>query len=59
VQPKALFPIVNGGEPAVMFCWSFLLIAVLSGGPLALEALIGDRARPMVAGQPVVIESEA
>ncbi|HEX6468832.1 MAG TPA: DoxX family protein [Streptosporangiaceae bacterium] len=57
-QPKALFPIVNGGEPAAMFCWSFLLIAVLGGGPLALEALIGDRARPVVARKPVVAESK-
>lgn len=59
-QPKALFPLVNGGEPAAMFCWSFLLLAILGGGPLALEALIGDRVRPIPARKPpVVVESEA
>src|SRR5262252_7411435 len=25
-SPKSLFPIVNGGELAAMFCWSFLTI---------------------------------
>jgi len=38
-QPKGLLPIVNGGEPAVMFCWAFLLIAVLGAGPWAVDAL--------------------
>jgi putative oxidoreductase len=27
-QPKALFPLMNGGEAAALFCWSFLLVAV-------------------------------
>ncbi|MFJ7899383.1 DoxX family protein [Streptomyces sp. NPDC096198] len=40
-QPHALFPIDNGGEPAVMFCWAFLLIACLGPGAYA----VGARAR--------------
>ena len=32
-----LLPIQNGGEPAAMFCWSFLLIAVLGPGAWALR----------------------
>ncbi|MFJ5529015.1 DoxX family protein [Streptomyces sp. NPDC093261] len=39
-QPSALFPIDNGGEPAVMFCWAFLLIACLGPGAYAAEGLL-------------------
>ncbi|MEV0825144.1 DoxX family protein [Nonomuraea rubra] len=37
-QPQALFPIENGGEKAALFCWAFLLIAVLGPGRWALSA---------------------
>ncbi|WP_067567453.1 DoxX family protein [Nocardia acidivorans] len=36
-----ILPIKNGGEPAVLFCWSFFLIAVLGPGPYSLDALLG------------------
>lgn len=39
-QSNALFPIDNGGEPAVLFCWAFLLIACLGPGDYALETLL-------------------
>jgi putative oxidoreductase len=39
-QEHGLLPILNGGEPAVMFCWTFLLIAMLGPGPLALDTLL-------------------
>lgn len=35
-QKHALWPIENGGEAAVMFCWSLLLIAVTGQGAWAL-----------------------
>ncbi|WP_423509568.1 DoxX family protein [Streptomyces xinghaiensis] len=38
-QGEALFPLQNGGEAAAMFCWAFLLIAVLGPGRLALDSL--------------------
>lgn len=38
-QPLALLPIPNGGEPAALFAWIFLLIGVLGPGALALDAL--------------------
>ncbi|GLZ13199.1 integral membrane protein [Actinomadura sp. NBRC 104425] len=44
--PKDLFPLLNGGEPAALFSWSFLLLAVFGGGPWALDALIARRVRP-------------
>ncbi|GGV09479.1 hypothetical protein GCM10010260_54780 [Streptomyces filipinensis] len=44
-QSNALFPIDNGGEPAVMFCWAFLLIACLGPGAYAVGTLLkGGRA---------------
>lgn len=39
-QHKALLPIQNGGEPSVMFCWTFLLIAVAGPGVWALDTLL-------------------
>lgn len=40
-----ILPIVNGGEPAVLFCWSFFLIAVLGPGAFALDTLLARRGR--------------
>ncbi|MFF1871414.1 DoxX family protein [Kitasatospora herbaricolor] len=47
-QEKALWPIQNGGEPAVLFCWAFLAIAVTGPGTLALEQLLR---RPAAGGR--------
>jgi putative oxidoreductase len=38
-QPVALFPIPNGGEPAALYAWIFLLIGILGPGAFALDAL--------------------
>lgn len=38
-QPIALLPIPNGGEPAALFAWIFLLIGVLGPGTFALDRL--------------------
>ena len=35
-----LFPIANNGEPAVLFCWIFLLIAFLGPGRFSVDTLI-------------------
>ena len=39
-QKHALLPIANGGEPAALFSWSFLLIAIVGAGPVAVDALL-------------------
>jgi putative oxidoreductase len=39
-QRHGLLPIENGGEPAAMFSWGFLMIAILGPGPLALDTAI-------------------
>ncbi|MEH0969672.1 DoxX family protein [Micromonospora sp. CPCC 205546] len=42
-QPDALFPLRNGGELAILFCWSFLLIAVFGPGTWAVDTLLRAR----------------
>ncbi|GHH75269.1 integral membrane protein [Streptomyces sulfonofaciens] len=42
-QQHALLPIQNGGEPAVMFCWAFLTVAVVGPGAMALDGLLPRR----------------
>lgn len=39
-QPKSLWPLTNGGEPAALFCWAFLAVAVLGAGPWSIDTLI-------------------
>lgn len=35
--PQATYPIQNGGELAIMFCFVFLYIAAAGGGPWSLD----------------------
>jgi putative oxidoreductase len=39
-QPEALSPLTNGGELSALFCWSFLLVAVVGPGRWALDTAI-------------------
>jgi putative oxidoreductase len=41
--PKSLWPGVNGGESAALFCWAFLTIALLGAGAWSLDSLISRR----------------
>ena len=38
--PKGLWPILNHGEPAVLFCFIFLYMAAQGAGDWSLDALI-------------------
>jgi putative oxidoreductase len=42
-QSAALWPIQNGGELAVLFCWSFLLLVFTGSGALGLDRLFATR----------------
>jgi putative oxidoreductase len=44
-QPHELLPIQNGGEPAVMFCWAFLVLAFSGPGSFALGTVLGGARR--------------
>ena len=42
-QPNGLWPIQNHGEPAVLFCFIFLLLAAYGGGEWGIDELIRRR----------------
>lgn len=37
---KGFFPALNGGEPALLFCFIFLYMACAGGGPWSVDALV-------------------
>ena len=39
-RPRSFFPLLNGGEPAVLFCFVYLYLVFAGGGPLSLDALL-------------------
>lgn len=39
-QPRSLYPLVNGGEDAILFCFVFLYLVFAGGGPLSLDRLV-------------------
>lgn len=43
--PKGWLPILNGGDLAVLFCFTFLYLWVAGPGPLSLDALLQLRKR--------------
>jgi putative oxidoreductase len=44
-QPRGLWPIVNGGELAVLYCFLFLYLCTAGPGPLSLDRLFRKSAR--------------
>jgi putative oxidoreductase len=41
--PRGFYPLTNGGEAAVLFCFIFLYVACAGGGPIGLDAMRGKR----------------
>ena len=41
--PRSLFPIRNGGESVVLFCFVFLHLFAVGAGPFSLDALLRGR----------------
>jgi len=45
--PRSFFPTVNGGEAAVLYCFSFLYLMLAGAGPWSVDAMIaGTKAPP-------------
>jgi putative oxidoreductase len=42
--PKSPFPLQNGGDAAILFCFVFLYLAFAGGGPWSLDALLRRKA---------------
>jgi putative oxidoreductase len=38
--PRGFIPLLNGGNLAIMFCFSCLFLACAGGGPLSLDAML-------------------
>jgi putative oxidoreductase len=36
-EPRSFFPLVNGGDAAILFCFLFLYLAFAGGGPWSLD----------------------
>lgn len=43
--PSAWLPILNGGDLAVLFCFTFLYLCVAGPGPWSVDALLHSRKR--------------
>ncbi len=51
--PRSFWPILNGGEPAVLFCFIFLYLFATGPGPFSVDAwLRGRRDAAGARGQP-------
>lgn len=48
--PKSFWPVVNQGQPAVLFCFIFLFLAAAGAGPFSLDWLIARRRRRFLPG---------
>jgi putative oxidoreductase len=41
--PRAFWPVLNGGESAVLFCFIFLYLFAVGAGPVSVDALLRRR----------------
>jgi putative oxidoreductase len=44
--PREFYPLLNGGELAIVYCFVFLYIAAAGAGPLSIDHLLAGKARP-------------
>jgi putative oxidoreductase len=43
--PKSVFPVLNGGDAAVLYCFIFLYFVFAGAGPWSVDGVIGNRAQ--------------
>jgi putative oxidoreductase len=41
--PRSFWPILNGGEPPLLFCFTFLYLAAAGGGEWSLDRVLARR----------------
>ena len=46
--PRSFWPILNGGEHTVLFCFVFLYLFATGAGPLSVDAALRDRRRSAI-----------
>ncbi len=37
--PRSLFPLLNGGDAAILYCFIFLYLAAVGAGPWSIDAM--------------------
>jgi len=42
--PKGFWPLANGGEGAILFCFTFLYLVFAGPGPWSVDAILGRKA---------------
>lgn len=47
--PRGFWPVMNGGEAAVFFCWVFVFFAANGAGEFSLDGLLRARRRSRIA----------
>ena len=48
--PRGFFPILNGGDAAILYCFVFLYIAFAGGGPWSLDRVYRRRSGKLASG---------
>lgn len=41
--PESVFPVINGGDAAILYCFVFLYLVFAGPGPWSLDAMRGNR----------------
>lgn len=41
--PRGFFPVLNGGDAAILYCFIFLYLAAAGGGPWSLDRVLRNR----------------
>ncbi|MGE4063704.1 MAG: DoxX family protein [Rhodospirillaceae bacterium] len=49
-HPRAFYPVNNGGDAAILFCFIFLFLFFAGGGPLSVDNLFAKRRAEAAAG---------
>lgn len=49
--PTSIVPMLNGGEPAALYCFIFFLLVFTGGGAIALDNVIGRSSRELSAAR--------
>lgn len=45
--PRNIFPVLNGGDAAILYCFFFLYLAFAGGGQWSLDAMMGRERRDL------------
>jgi putative oxidoreductase len=44
--PRSMYPVLNNGDAAILYCFVFLYIAFAGGGPWSVDAMMGRNRAP-------------